>query len=80
MTLANEFQDDSYFEAYLHCVDERQRAAIEGRDPKEVEFIPSLTEGEDASDGDHHGKPNDHQAQPKGCLLYTLTLPTKRIV
>ena len=50
MILANEFQNDSYFEAYLHDVNERQQAAVEGRDPEEVEFIAPSVEGEDAGD------------------------------
>ena len=48
--LASDFQEDNYFEAYPHYVDERQRVADEGRDPEEVEFIPSSIEGEDAGD------------------------------
>ena len=50
LTLAGEFSDDRYFEAYLHFVDERERAAGEGRDPEEVEFIPPSSEGEAAED------------------------------
>ncbi|KAJ8420250.1 hypothetical protein Cgig2_033521 [Carnegiea gigantea] len=50
VTLAHEFQENSYFQAYLHYVDERQRAADEGRDLKEVEFISPFAEGEDAGD------------------------------
>jgi len=48
VTLAHEFQENSYFEAYLHYVDERQWAEDEGRDPEEVELIPSSGEGEGA--------------------------------
>ncbi|KAJ8449495.1 hypothetical protein Cgig2_002292 [Carnegiea gigantea] len=50
LTLASEFQDDHYFEAYLHFVDERERAAAKGRDLDEVDFIPPLTEGEVVED------------------------------
>ena len=50
MTLASDFQEDNYFEAYLHYLDERQWATDEDRDPKEVEFIPFPIEGEDAGD------------------------------
>jgi len=50
VTLAQEFQEDSYFESYLHYIDERQQAEDEGQDPKEVEFIPSSGEGECAGD------------------------------
>ena len=46
VTLAQEFQEDSYFEAYLRYVDERQWAEDEGRDPEEVEFIPPPDKGE----------------------------------
>ncbi|KAJ8448734.1 LOW QUALITY PROTEIN: hypothetical protein Cgig2_011355 [Carnegiea gigantea] len=50
LTLADEFQDDNYFETYLHYVDERERATAKGRDPEEVEFIPLSTEHEIARD------------------------------
>ena len=50
MTLAQEFQEDSYFKAYLHYVDERQRAEDKGRDPEEVEFIPPFGEGDGTGD------------------------------
>ncbi|KAJ8429329.1 hypothetical protein Cgig2_026559 [Carnegiea gigantea] len=50
LTFASEFQDDCYFEAYLHFVDERERATAEGRDPEEVKFIPPSSEGEVARD------------------------------
>jgi len=46
--LAPNFQEDNYFEAYLHYVDERQRAEDEGRYLQEVEFIPPSGEGEGA--------------------------------
>ena len=46
LTLASEFEDDQYFEAYLHFVDEREGTAAEGRDPEEVELIPPSTKGE----------------------------------
>ena len=48
MTLAQEFQEDSNFESYLHYVDERQRAEDKGLDVEEVEFVPPLGEGEGA--------------------------------
>jgi len=64
VTLAQEFQEDSYFEAYLHYVDERQRAVDEGRDPEEVEFIPPSVEGEDA--GDEATNPLDAEAGASG--------------
>ena len=57
MTLAHEFQEDSYFEGYLHYVDERERAADKGRDLEEVKFIPPSTEGEEA--GDEATSPED---------------------
>jgi len=41
-------------------VDERQRAEDKGRDPEEVEFIPSSGEGEDA--GDEATNPLDIEA------------------
>jgi len=50
VTLAQEFQEDSYFEAYLHYVDKRQRAEDEGRDLEEVEYIPPSGEGDGAGD------------------------------
>ena len=50
MTLAQEFQEDSYFKAYLHYVDEYQWAEDEGRDPEEVEFISPSGEGDGAGD------------------------------
>ena len=49
LTLAREFSDDRYFEAHLNFVDERERAAAEGRNPEEVEFTPP-SEGEAAVD------------------------------
>ena len=61
MTLANEFQDDRYFEAYLHYMDECQWAAIEDRDPEQVELIPPSVEGEDA--GDEATKPLEAEAE-----------------
>ncbi|KAJ8431148.1 hypothetical protein Cgig2_026745 [Carnegiea gigantea] len=56
-----EFQEDSYFEAYLHYVDERQWAEDKGRDPEEVEFIPPSGEGEVA--GDEAANPLDADAE-----------------
>lgn len=53
LTLAGEFSDDRYFEAYLKFVDERERAVVEGRDSEEVEFIPP-SEGEAAADEATH--------------------------
>ena len=50
LTLAGEFSDDRYFEAYLRFVDEREQAAGERHDPEEVEFIPASSEGEAAED------------------------------
>jgi len=50
VTLAQEFQEDSYFEAYLHCIDERQWAEDEGRDPEEMEFIPPSSKGDGVRD------------------------------
>jgi len=61
VTLAHEFQEDSYFEAYLHYVNERQQAANEGHDPEEVEFISPFTEGEDI--GDEATNPLDAEAR-----------------
>ena len=43
LTLAGEFLDDRYYEAYLRFVDEREQAAAEGRNPDEVEFILRVT-------------------------------------
>ncbi|KAJ8438015.1 LOW QUALITY PROTEIN: hypothetical protein Cgig2_029996 [Carnegiea gigantea] len=59
VTLAQEFQEDSYFEAYLHYIDERQRAEDEGRDPEEVQFIPPFGEGEGEGAGDEATNPLD---------------------
>ena len=50
LTFAGEFEGDRYFEAYLRFVDEHERAAAEGCDPEEVEFIPPLSEGGAAED------------------------------
>ena len=50
LTLAGEFEDDRYVEAYLSFVDEREWAAAEGCDPEEVEFIPPSSEGEAVGD------------------------------
>ena len=50
LTLADEFEDDRYFEAYLSFVDEREQTAAEGRDPEEVVFIPPSSEGEATED------------------------------
>ena len=50
MTLAPDFQEDDYSETYLHYVDERQQADAEGRDPEEVEFIPSSGDGDGLED------------------------------
>jgi len=47
MTLAPDFQEDSYFEAYIHYAEERQRAEAEGRDTRKTEFIPPSSEGDD---------------------------------
>ncbi|KAJ8441092.1 hypothetical protein Cgig2_000353 [Carnegiea gigantea] len=47
-TLGYLCKEDSYFEAYLHYVDECQWAEEEGRDPEEVEFIPPSGEGDGA--------------------------------
>jgi len=49
LTLIGKFQDDRYFEAYLRFVDECEQAAVEGHDPKEMEFVPP-SEGEVAED------------------------------
>ena len=49
LTLTCEFDDDRYFETYLHFVDKRERAAAECCDPEEVEFTPP-SEGEAATD------------------------------
>ena len=40
MTLAPDFQEHNYFEAYIRYVEEHQRAEAEGRYPEEVVFIP----------------------------------------
>ena len=50
LTLAGEFKDDRYFEAYLRFVDEHEQAAVEGRDLEQVEFIPPWSEGGAAED------------------------------
>ena len=50
MTLAQAFHEDSYFEAYLHYVDERQQAEAKGRDPEEVEFISLSDKGDGPED------------------------------
>jgi len=50
MTLASDFQEDNYCEAYLPYVQERQWAGVEGSDPEEVEFIPPSSE-RDEDDG-----------------------------
>jgi len=59
--LAQEFQEDAYFEAYLHHVDERQQAEAEGQDPKEVEFI--LPSGEGDRPGDEMTNPLDIEVE-----------------
>ena len=53
LTLAGEFHDDRYFEAYLKYVDDRERAIAEGRDPDEVEFV-APSEGEATADEPTH--------------------------
>lgn len=53
LTLAGEFHDDRYFEAYLKYVDERERAITEGHDPDEVEFV-APSEGEATADEPTH--------------------------
>ena len=52
LTLAGDFGDDRYYEAYLKYVDERERAVAEGRDPNEVEFVPP-SEAEAADETTH---------------------------
>ena len=61
VTLAQEFQEDSYFEAYLHYVDERQQAEAEGQNPEEVEIVPPSSEGD--GPGDEATKPSDADAE-----------------
>ena len=34
MTMASNFQEDNYFEAYIHDVEERQWTEVEGATPK----------------------------------------------
>ena len=60
MTLAQEFQEDAYSEAYLHYVDTRQQAEAEGRDLEEVEFIPPSGKGDGL--GDETTNPMDAEA------------------
>jgi len=60
LQLAQEFQEDSYFGAYLCYKDERQWAENEGRDPEEVEF--SLPSGEVDGAGDEATNPLDADA------------------
>ena len=50
LTLASEFQDDRYFKAYLHFMDECQQVAAEAHDAEEVDFIPPSTEGKVVGD------------------------------
>ncbi|KAJ8421523.1 hypothetical protein Cgig2_018763 [Carnegiea gigantea] len=57
-TLAPGLQEDNYFEAYLCYVEEHQRAEAEGRDLKEVEFIPPS----DVGDEDEGSTPLDDKA------------------
>ncbi|KAJ8433872.1 hypothetical protein Cgig2_021255 [Carnegiea gigantea] len=47
---AQKFQEDSYFEAYLHYIDERQWSEDKGRNLEEVEYIPPPGEGEGVRD------------------------------
>jgi len=61
VTLAQEFQEDSYFEVYLHCIDESQWAENERRDLEEVEFITPPGEGEGV--GNKATKPLDAEAE-----------------
>ena len=51
-TLAPDFEEDNYFEAYIHYVEECQRDEAEGRDPEVVEFIPPSGKG-DEDEGNH---------------------------
>jgi len=51
VTLAQDFQEDDYFEAYLNYVNKCQQAEAEGRDPEDVEFIPPSGEGDGLEDG-----------------------------
>ena len=51
ITLAPDFREDNHFEAYIHYMEERQRAEAEGWDPEEVEFISPSSEGDDLEDG-----------------------------
>lgn len=40
VSLAAEFSDNDYYEAYLRYVEERPRTEAKGSDPEEVEFLP----------------------------------------
>ena len=59
--LAQTFQEDAHFKAYLHYVDERQQVEAEGQDLEEVEFIPPFGEGE--GPGDEATNPLDAEAR-----------------
>jgi len=74
VTLAQEFQEDSYFEAYLHYVDERQQAEAEGQNPEEVEIVPPSSEGD--GPGDEATNPLDADAEtPEDEVTRTLESP-----
>jgi len=47
VTLAPDFQEDNYFEAYIRYVKERRWAEAEGQDPEKVEYIPPSSEGDE---------------------------------
>ena len=46
MTSTPDFREDSYFEAYIHYVEERYRPEAEYPNPKEVDFIPPSGKGD----------------------------------
>ncbi|KAJ8435828.1 hypothetical protein Cgig2_017123 [Carnegiea gigantea] len=60
VTLAQEFQEDAYIEAYLHYIDERRQADAEGQDLEEVKFIPPSGKGD--GPGDEATNPLDAEA------------------
>jgi len=75
-TLTPDFQEDNYFLAYIHYIEERQRAEAEGRDPEEVECIPPSGEGDEDEgttplDGEE-GTPDDEGPGDERSLICNL--------
>lgn len=51
ITLATDFIDDEYYDAYLKYVEDREKAIAEGRDPNEVEFPLATAEDTPQKEG-----------------------------